>query len=222
MTTPAVPGGNNPNASGATDTNSNDPSKTPTTPPVETTKETVSYESHQKLLGEKKKRDAENAELKARLDAIEAKAQADAVEAATKKGDTEMLLKLEREKTAKAELKAKENQDALTDVNSRLERGAKMRAFLGSVNGAVDEQYWPLVNLDGIKINPETGMPDAVTVQAAAREFEKNYPLVLKSKSNPATLPGDAPRGGGAKLSYEEWLKLPLKEQKARMREVTQ
>jgi hypothetical protein len=180
---------------------------------------TVSYESHQKLLGEKKKRDAENAELKAKLDARDAADAAAAEEAAKKKGDTEALLKLERDKTARAELKAKEKEDALMEVNSRLERGAKMRAFLGSVNGNVDEAYWSLVNLDGIKMG-ENGLPDPVSVAATARDFEKNYPLVLKGKDNPKTLPGDAPKGGGAKLTYEEWLKLPTKEAKARLSEV--
>lgn len=205
MTSVQSSGGANLDPRGTQDENPNN-----TTP---TESESISYETHKKLLSEKKKRDEENQALKRQLEDFLAKEKAREEEELKKQKNFEQLLKLREEELQK-------EREEKNSLRSMAEKGLKRRSFLDAVNGAVDEQYWGLIDLNEIVIDPTTGVPDEQSVQKAAREFEKKYPLVLQKRSGGPRLPGDAPRGSGGKLTYEEWLSLPLKEQKARLKEV--
>lgn len=175
-------------------------------------KDVVKYETYKKVLDEKKRRDGELDELKKRLNTLEAEKAEKEKKEAEAKGDLQKLLELERQEKAKA-------RQELDEIKGTLASGSKLKAVLDSINGKVDEQYWKLLDLDKVVIDPNTGLPDQTSVQAAAKEFETNYALVIK-KPTSAKLPNDAPQGGGGKLTYEAWLKLPLKEKGERMKEV--
>jgi hypothetical protein len=185
-------------------------------PPVveqEVKKDVVAYETHQKLLGEKKRTAEENAELKKRLEALETEKK-QSVEAELKaKEDWKKLYEAEKAEKEKVAL-------TNTEINARLQNGSKMRAFLDKVNGQVSEGYWGLVDLDSIIVNPDTGLPDDASVQKAAAEFEKKFPEVLKKPGSNGKIPNNAAQGGGTSLTYDQWKSLPLKEQKARLSEV--
>lgn len=192
------------------------PAGDPPVPPPDT----VSFASYDKLMKEKKARDAQLVTLNKQI-ADSKEAERIKFEAELKKNeDWKKIAELrEQEKTdAIAKLTSKESE--LSALQTRLQGGVKMRAFLDAVNGKVDEQYWSLIDLGEIAVDPDRGLPDPGSVQKAARDFEKRYPLVLQKKGAGA-LPSDAARQAGQKLSYEDWLKLPAKEQRARMSEVS-
>lgn len=162
-------------------------------------KDTVAYSTYSKLLGEKKKRDEELEATKAKLAEL-AKAEKERTEKELKeKEDFKTLLKLREDELAKTK-------SEVSEMKSSLESGSKLRSFLDKVNGVVDKQYWALIDLDQIKMDPTTGMPDEMSVEAVAKKFEQDYGLVLKSKGAPKQLPNDAAKGGAtSKMSVAEW-----------------
>jgi len=204
MTTASnVPGGDAQNPGGSSDQNQdqkNPADETPNDKP-----KSVSYESYQKVLDEAKKAKAKAAEYERAQKAREE-------EELKKQGEYQKLLAQREEELAKERKDRQELQDKITDSR-------KINAFLGAVTGEVPKQYWSLIDLDQIAVDPETGMPDEASVKKAAAEFEKQYVDVVK-KPTKGKLPNEAPRGGSASLTYDAWLKLPLKEQRARMKDV--
>jgi hypothetical protein len=197
-TTPA-PGGNK----------ENDPSVAPI---VETRPDTVKYDTYQKVLNEKKRRDEELTETRQKLDALETEKKTRDEQELHAKGELKKLLDIRDKELADSKAK-------YSNLHTTLETGVKRGSFLNAVNGIVDEQYYSLIDLSQVVIDPATGMPDELSVQKAARDFESKYPLVIKRTSGNG-LPNDAAKGGSTSLTYDEWLKLPTKEQKARMKEV--
>lgn len=175
-------------------------------------KDTVKYETHKKLLDEKKKLQAAHEELQAKLKAIDDEKEATAKAELEKKGELTKLLEIERANAKKL----KEDHESLKGT---LDRGAKLRAVLDKINGEVEEAYWPLLDITDVVIDEKSGLPDESSVQAAAEKFEKSYAKVI-SKGNGAQLPGDAPKGGKGNLTYDAWAKLPYKERAERMHEV--
>lgn len=195
-------GGTNQDSPGGADENQQD--KTTTDENFEERK--PSYESYKKLLDEKKARDKDVQELKKRLDEIEAAKKKDEEQKLAAKEDFKKLLELrEQEK--------KDLEEKLTSVNSKYEQSIKRQALIESLPGEVPKQYWSLMSLEDIVIDPETGSADEASVIAAAKRFEKEFPEVIRRK-NGNGLPGDAAKGGSAKISYSEWVKLPLADKK--------
>ena len=171
----------------------------------------VAYETYRKVLSEKKKRDEELEQTKARLSELQ-KAEKERQENELKeKEDFKTLLSLR-------EQELKKRDEELSSLRGNLEAGAKLRAFLDTVNGVVDKQYWTLVELDEIKIDPNSGLPDQISVESLARKFEQDYGLVLKQKGAPRTLPNQAAQGAGGKITVAEWKSLKSsKEMKEKM-----
>lgn len=192
-----VSSGNNQNAaSGGSENNQTDNEKQ---------KNTVAYDTHLKLLNEKKKRDAELADAQAKLKAFE--------EAKLKEqGDLKALLEMRDKEIAEAKAKA-------TQVEELLNNSVKLDAVLNKLSGSVDKQYFGLFDLSKIPIDPTTQMPDQLSVEKYAKDFEQTYSAIIK-KSTTAQMPNHAAQGTNVKLTYEEWLRLPLKEQKARLKDV--
>ena len=169
------------------------------------TEDTVAYESYVKVLEEAK-----------------------AAKKKLKEFEEEKKLKLDEELKAKENWKALleqrekelgEIKDKYSGLQSGLQNAQKMQAVLKHISGEVPQQYWNLIELDKVVVNPETGEPDAMSVQNYAKEFESKYSLVVQ-KPNANKLPNNAPNGTGAKISYDEWLKLPAKEMAAKLKDV--
>lgn len=182
-----------------------------TTPPEN---QTVAYDTHRKLLGEKKRLEEKYEAEQKQLQALRDEKKQREEQEMRQKGETDKLLKL-REDELKAERAEKEQ------YKSRIEGGIKLQAVLETIGGKVDPKYFIHVPLDEVVIDPATGRPDASSVKLAASKFEQEYPEVIR-KGNGAGLPSDAARGGSGSLTYEEWKKLPPKEMKARYHEVYQ
>jgi hypothetical protein len=179
----------------------------------------VKYESYQKLLDEKKKLQAKFDAIEREKSEIEAEKSRKIEEDLKAKDDWKKLVGLKEQTIEGLKKENDELKGQLAERDQRRTNGLKMRSFLDSLSGKLDEQYWPLVDLEKIVINPETGMPEPQSAQSLAKEFEAKYPLVIQRAGGP-TLPNDAPKGAGAKLTYDEWLRLPPDQKKARLSEV--
>lgn len=157
----------------------------------------VSYESHQKLLAEKKK-------LQAKLAEIEAERVAKERQTLEEQGRYKEL----------AELAKKEAEDAkkqLAVVNEQRTQAKKLSAVLKSVGGTIHQKFFDLIPIDDVLVNPDSGEIDELSVAKVVEGLRKSYPEII-AKGTPG-MPQHAPKGGGgATISYEEWRKLPPKE----------
>lgn len=158
----------------------------------EGSKQTVAYETHQKLLRERKK----DQEL---LRELQAKEKAREEEKLKEQGNFQTLLKQREE-----ELK-KEREEKQRLVQER-EDGLRLNALLKHMSGTVERQYWALFDLDKVAIDPSSGKVDEATAQAAAKAFEAQYGKVVEKKSN-AKLPQEAAQGGASGGGFETEIK---------------
>lgn len=193
-----VPGGNSPDPSGDLE--------------VPEKKDVVAYDTYQKVLREKKKRDEELDMTRSKLAEYEAKDKEREETEAKAKGDLQKLIAMKEEENKKLK-------DKYENVVTTLTNAEKRNALLKALPGEVDQNYWGLLDLNQIVLDPETGEADATSIRAAADLFVAKYPLVIKTAGG-ARLPGHAAKGAGGKLTKAEWEKLPLKEKQERLAEV--
>jgi len=172
----------------------------------------VSYDSHRRLLSEKKKLQSQHEETLKRLQELENQQKEAEERKLAEKEDFKKLLEL-REK------ELKEERERFSKLDMRVKEGKKMSSFLHSLGTELDQKYWSLVDLDQIAVNPETGDPDPSSIQEVVEKFKSNFSEVIVNR-DAARLPNDSARKGGSGITYDEWLKLPLKEKKERYQEM--
>jgi hypothetical protein len=176
----------------------------------------VSYESHRRLLNEMKKEREERRKLQAEL-AERAQREKEAEEKRLAEQNEWKKIAENREK----ELKEKE--DKLKGLETERQDARKLDAFLTALKGKVDPKYWPMIDLESIAIDPESGRVDEMTVARTVEDFRKDHGRLIDTPGNGDGMPPNAPESGGnQKLTDEAWKKLPLKERKARMSEYYQ
>lgn len=157
----------------------------------------VNYETHKRLLDEKKKAQQE-------LEILRQEKKARDDEDAKKRGDYEQIIKsreedLQRERAEKQQLK------------DSIAYGRKMNAVVDALGGALDSKWYKLIDVDSVVVHPETGEVDPSSVAKVAETLKKEWPEMLKVA--PAGLPSAAPMGTGG-ITRSEWLKLPPSEMK--------
>lgn len=182
----------------------------PQEPVANADEQSVSYETHRRLLSEKKRRDEENAALKARLDEIE-KRDKEKMEAELKqKEDWKKMLELREKELSDKDAKLKQYEQ------QRVEE-TKLRKFLASIDGKIDSRYWQLIPIEEIAVR-DNGEIDELSVTKAVETFVKKFPETVQRRNAPSTS-NTAPNGQGS-ISYDEWRKLPVKEMRAKLKQV--
>lgn len=167
--------------------------------------DTVKYDTYRKVLSEKKKRDEEVRALREQVEEFER----------SQKEAQEKELQDQNKWKEIADLRTKEYEQALQklqEMKSSQQQAMKLDTFLSSLGTQLPKQYWGLVDLDAIKLNPETNDVDEMSVTSAIETFRKSYPEILQSKSSAST-PNSAPRGTAAATRGEQdFSKLPAHE----------
>jgi len=162
-------------------------------------KDSVSYETHRKLLDEKKK-------IQAKLEAIEAeKRQAEEADL-VRKGETQKLLDL-------AKKEAEELRSKLTQKEQREMQAKKMSAVIRGLGTSVDEKWYGVLgqHIDDVVLNPDTGEVEMMSVTSIVDELKKTWPEMLKKPA--VGMPADAPKGdNGGMIERSAWLKLSAKD----------
>lgn len=164
-----------------------------------TMKDSVAYETHRKLLDEKKK-------LQQRLEAIETERKAAEEAELTRKGELQKLLEFERKKAQDLESRVKAQDE-------ERKQARKLSAIVKGLGAPVDQKWYSVIgsHLDDVIFNEETGEVEGMSVTSVIENLKKEWPEMLRRPS--AGMPQDAPRGNGATtISHEEWKKLPLAE----------
>ncbi len=162
------------------------------------TENRVAYETHRRLLDEKKK-------LQEKYEVLAAeKAQREHKELEDK-GEYQKIIEIERQQKAAAESKLAELQDTFL-------RGKKVKAFLSALGTGLDEKYYGFIDLEQIAVDPESKEINMTSVASVAESFKKSYPEILRPK-NATNLPDAAPAGNSANtIAHSEWIKLSSKE----------
>lgn len=164
----------------------------------ETPQNQVSYETHRRLLDEKKK-------VQARLKELED---------AEKRRNEEALLSEGKLKEA-LELREKELREAqarLDAVNERDKQAKKLRSVIKGLGvGDLDDKWYTVVGqeLDGVVVDDD-GNVDPASVQKVVDGLKKTWPEMVKRPA--ANLPNGTPPGGPATITRAEWLKLSSKD----------
>lgn len=173
----------------------------------EVPKDFVAYDSYKKVLTEKKK-------FQSRLEELEAKMR--------EKEEGELKSQQKWQDYAKLkETEASELKTKLEEIQTNITESTKMQSLLNSIKGEVPQKFWPNLQgyLEKVVLDPETNMPDQLSLEKAAKQFEADYPECIKKAGGPR-LPNDAPSSGAGTLTYEQWRNLPLAEMKKRQHEV--
>lgn len=178
----------------------------------ESKKNSVAYETHQKLLGEKKKRDEELRQAREELAKYEQEKKELEDKSLREKEDYKKLFE-SREKELSEERARREA------IESKIIEAQKYKALNKALGTQVPEKFWNLVDLEKIAVDPATGMPDETTAKLYAEEFQKNYGEIFANKNLPK-LPNEGPTKHKVGLTYEQWSKLPYAEKKKRQNEI--
>lgn len=168
-------------------------------------KGSVSFDTYQKLLDQKKKQDRE-------LEAFKANQENEKRKQLEEKEEFKKLYEDEKKRREEMENNYKSIKTERID-------DFKISAFISALpSKLVKNEYLAHARLKEIVFNDETGEVDSTSVKRVVDDFVKNHSHLLYS-GNKAEFPNDAPKPKG-KLSYEDWLKLPSKEKQKRMSEI--
>lgn len=162
----------------------------------------VRYDTHRKLLEEKKRVQEKARLLEEKVAAYESERERLAREELEKQGNYQKLLEQERLEKQKIEAEHR-------SLVESLHAARKIASVKKYIQGTVyDDVLHKMVSTDGIAIN-EDGSVDENTAKLVAQQFEKTYPgLVMRDQRN-GGLPNEAAKGNsGTKLTYQEWKNL--------------
>lgn len=165
-------------------------------------KDHVSYDTHRRLLDEKKRVQAELEQLRQEKQSREQKE----LEA---KGEYQKLLEQERAARAELEAKLKASEEETRDRR-------KLASVLTAAGGTIDPKFYGLIDYSEVIIDPATGEVDKMSVAKAVDKLKATYPEIIKKAGGPG-LPNDTPGAGKGQpgtILYSAWTKLPSKEQK--------
>lgn len=175
-----------------------------------------SYESHQKLLSEKKAIQEKARRLEEEVNEFRKKTSE--LDQKQKEDERKKLEDKEQFKDlyakARDELAAKESQ--LSNLMKSQIDARKMGSFLDAVKGDIPRQYWGLVDLEKIALDGEK--IDEYSVQKYVEEFRETYKDIVKPKDS-RRLPIDSPPSDDSvsSLTYDQWLKLPAKQKEQKI-----
>jgi len=175
----------------------------------------VAYETHRRLLGEKKTLQQKYAESEAKRAELEAEKEARTQKELEDQGKFQELLEAEKRKNE--ELLA-EN----TGMKTAQVKAIKISSFLNTLDGVVQPDYYTHIPTDEIEYDPETRTVDEMSVTKAVEQFKKTHAMLIQKTGAITGMSSDAPpkEGGGTPITYAEWQKLPLKEMNERQKDV--
>jgi len=149
--------------------------------------QSVSYDTHRKLLGQRKGDQATIQELSSALDVFK---QAESKAAEEKLQDEGKF----KEVIALRDAELKQTQEKYGSLKGEIDRARKLNAFDQTLGAKIKhEDFYNFVDTDLITLD-ENGVPMKESVELAVNSFKERYGDTLLVKTEVAKLPGDAPR----------------------------
>ena len=171
----------------------------------------VAYETYKKTVDQVHNQKRELDELRSKIAEFNARQESQEKEKLESQQKFEELYKSEQEKASKI-LEEK------SLVEKQFQKHLKENALKSELGKIKKDEYLQFADIDSITLD-ESGTINIDSVKDVANKFRENYSDLLISETN--LPPSDAPKGkSGKKLSYDDWLKLPAKDQKARLKDV--
>lgn len=154
------------------------------------------------LLGKVSAQGKEKAELMRKLKAFEDAKAAQEQKELEARGEFEKIKQTYEAKIAEMDGK-------LSEIAARDTYNKKFVAFMRNLSGKLEDRYFPLVDIEGIAVNPDTGEVDQATVLSTVKKFEASYGNLLTKPGK--RMDSEAPGSGGqtpGKISHAEYLRL--------------
>jgi len=178
----------------------------------------VSLDTHRRTLSSLKNAQLRMKELEQRVSEWETKQRADEEKVLQEKGEWTKLVELKTKQLMEMQAKLAEREAQESALKRTLFDAAKLQAVRERLPGQLlRPEYAQFIDVDKIAMNPETNEIDEDSVAMVTDEFVRSHAGLLKRDGR--QLPNGSP-SATAKLSYEEWLKLPAKEKPKRMKDV--
>lgn len=161
-------------------------------PSPEPKKDSVSYETHRRLLDEAKK-------AKAKVAEYEAKEKQIAEEKLKQQGEYQKIIEAREAELA-------ETRNKVTAYETQIDEARKLSAFQKAFGNEIDGKWLGLVDVSKIAFKPDTKEVDDFSVKAVVDNFKKQWPEAVVRKGSPLPSP-DMPNGS-VHISESEWKKL--------------
>jgi len=182
-------------------------------------KDKVSFESYKKLLDQRKADQLKMKETDERLKAFESEKNSLHEQELLKEKKYEEIIQLKEDARRKAEEALEQSNNTSFELKKELIDGHKLQSVVDVLPGKLkNPAYYNFIDVDSIVIDPETNTIDPNSVAEVANAFLKNHYELIDVKSS-KKLPHDA-GGTHGTLTHAEWLKLPIKEKRTRLKEV--
>lgn len=169
--------------------------------------DSVAYETHRKLLRQRKADQQRMEELQERLEKYEEAEKAKQQQQLEAKGEYEKILKVKEQ-----EIQELRNQQA--EIARRNVEAAKYQAFMDALPGKLrNKSYLAHVNIEDIVVDPDSNTVDDYSVKKAVDNFLSEHSSLIEPKEKPkATIPSSSPRSvvTDEKMSNDDKLKLLL------------
>ena len=156
--------------------------------------ETIAYETHRKLLSQRKSDQEKMRGMEQQLnDLLNANKEAEEAKL-REQGKWEDL-------AGQRENKIKELEQENLGFKDSFDKAVKLTSFRDQLGGTVDNSsYYDFVNVKDIVIDPETGVVDTASVEQVVNQFKKDHSKLYTPKVS-KSLPANAPRDTNAMMT---------------------
>lgn len=169
-------------------------------------KDSVSFETYQTLLGQRKQDQAKARELETKLKAFEDVERKRNEEKLQQEGNFKALLDAREKELQEIREQNQTLSSQVSDFEKTFTDTKKLNALFKEVGGSLKHKdYYHLVDTNKIAIDPSTGELDSKSLKAYASELVKDHKDLFNFGIG--KMPGGAPVAATA-LSHEEWTKL--------------
>lgn len=158
------------------------------TPEADQAEKNVSYETHRKLLHEKKS-------IQERYQQAASKAQE--LEALIKSQETKALEEQNQYKQLYEQLKEENSglKGQIVERDKTLEEALKLDAFTKALGSRkIPSKYMGFVGVDNIVIDPETSRVDELSAQKEVERILAEYPEIIRGAVDAKPIPAQAPK----------------------------
>ena len=176
-------------------------------------KNSVSYESYQRLLAQRKRDQERLAQYENSLKEQERIKREQEESKLAEKGEYKKLLETRELQIRALNEELDRKSSLIAETESQLINRQKFEAVLSRLPGRLaDKEYYNLIDFGKIAVDPETREIDEDSVDEVVNAFVKKHGRLFDKKE--IKMPSDANTGAMTKIEYQAWCKLPWKEQK--------
>lgn len=185
---------------------------------LEVTADKVSLDTHKRLLSQYKTAQLKLKEYESQLNLKQEQERKLQEEKLTKDGEWQKLVALKEQEAASAKQEAERLKAAEASLKKNLFDAAKLQAVRERLPGQlIRPEYMNFIDVEQVVLNPETNEIDESSIDLVVNDFVKNHAALLKT--DPLRLPNGNAKPA-TRLTHDEWLRLPAKEKRSRMKDV--